>query len=80
MASLPGSGWKSQMGGCNYKSKGGKVNILGTSKGKATPGALPSSGGKKIGQVNVLGQGGGRGIPAKSGGKGISSKKAASLD
>lgn len=80
MASLPGSGWKSQMGGCNYKSKGGKVEITGTAKGKGTVSGLPSGGGKKIGQSFYEGQGAGRGIPSKKGGGGLSSKKAASLD
>lgn len=79
MASLPGSGWKSQMGGCNYKSKGGKIQITGTAKGKGTPGALPSGGGKKVGQSFYEGLGAGRGIPAK-GGKGKGSKWAASHD
>lgn len=80
MASLPGSGWKSKMGGCDYKSKGGKVQITGTSKGKGTVSNLPSTGGSKKGQSFYLGEGGGRGIPGKGGKGGLSSKKAASLD
>lgn len=80
MASLPGSGWKSSIGGTNYKSKGGKIAITGTEKGKGTPGSLPAGGGSKKGQSFYLGEGAGRGIPGKSAGKGISSKKAASLD
>lgn len=79
MASLPGSGWKSSIGGTNYKSKGGKIAITGTEKGKGTASNLPAGGGQKVGQSNYLGLGAGRGIPGKAG-KGISSKKAASLD
>jgi len=80
MASLKGSGWKGSFGGTNYKSKGGKIEILGTCKGKGTPGALPSGGGEKKGQSFYLGEGSGRGIPKKSGGKGFSSRDAAAHD
>ena len=81
MASIKKSGgWKSSIGGTDYKSKGGKICIQGTEKGKGTPGALPSGGGEKKGQFNVLGEGHGRGIPKKSSGGGTSSKWAAAHD
>ena len=72
-------GWKSSIGGTDYKSKGGKVAITGTDKGKGTVGNLPSSGGEKKGQTFILGEGAGRGIPSKRGGN-TSSKWAAAHD
>lgn len=57
---------KQSIGGYNFKSSGGKVNILGTSKGKGMPGSLPSVSEKKSGQSNYLGNGGDKGIPKKS--------------
>lgn len=73
-------GWATQSGGCNFKGKGGKVEITGTAKGKGTVSGLPSGGGKKIGQSFYEGPGGDRGIPKKGGGGGLSSKRAAALD
>lgn len=74
-------GWKSGIGGTDYKSSGGKVKILGTCEGKGIPsGGLPSSSEKKVNQVNVLGSGGDKGIPKKSGGGGTSSKWASQHD
>jgi hypothetical protein len=66
-----------ESGGRNFKSSGGKVNILGSSNGKGIPKAgLPSVSECKKGQVNLLGCGGDKGIPKKvSGGS-----KAAPLD
>jgi len=73
-------GWSSNIGGTNYKSKGGKVNILGTCEGKGIPkGGLPSSSEQRVNQVNVLGSGGDKGIPKKSGGN-TSSKWASQHD
>ena len=79
MSSLKGSGWKGSIGGTNYKSKGGKVAITGTEKGKGTVSGLPSAGGKKIGQSFYEGCGGDRGIPKGKPGK-YSSQQAAAHD
>ncbi len=57
-----------QMGGCDYKSKGGKVAITGTEAGKGTVGNLPNGGGEKIGQSFYEGRGAGKGIPSKKSG------------
>jgi hypothetical protein len=57
-----------ESGGRNFKSSGGKVNILGSSKGKGMPGRLPGVSECKKGQVNLLGCGGDKGIPNKSSG------------
>lgn len=74
-------GWSSNIGGTGYKSKGGKVKILGNCDGKGIPsGGLPSSSEKRVNQVNVLGSGGDKGIPKKSSGGGQTSKWAAAHD
>lgn len=73
-------GWKGSMGGTDYKSKGGKVYICGNENGKGIPkGGLPSSSEQRVNQVNVLGSGGDKGIPKKSGGN-TSSKWASQHD
>ena len=81
MASIKKSGgWKSSMGGTDYKSKGGKVYICGNEGNKGVVGGMPSGGGEKKGQSFVLGEGHGRGIPKKGNGGGTSSSWAAKHD
>lgn len=62
-------GWESNYGGRDFKSGGGKVNFLGTSKGKGTTPIGPAPQEGKKGQVAILGAGGSKGIPKSNGAK-----------
>ena len=81
MATIKKSGgWKSSIGGTDYKGKGGKICISGTEKGKGIPsGGMPSGGGEKKGQSFYMGAGAGKGIP-KQGKGGTTSDWAARHD
>jgi len=77
---MKSGGWESNYGGRDFKSSGGKVQFTGQEKGKGTTPLGPSPDEGKKGQVQILGAGGNKGIPKKSGSTNFSSKDAARLD